>query len=246
MVMDRLALPWRLLSDAAGTCVVYAQGDLVLKLFKTPQSVARQYGAWGLDLGTMPGAGVPGDTLLSAAAHVALALEGCAYAWEHLREEAALVHVHLSASAGVNASLPGGCRDLGNTPFVLQRRVDLFGDRLSRTLQRGEEDAALELLTQWLDYVETLWERGLTGNGNFDENYGFLDSRFVLVDTGDVRVGRHHVAASRRSAFWLWGPAYRRLAQRSPVVADRFTAIARERLATAPARQRTSRTTTAS
>lgn len=114
--------------------------------------------------------------------------------WQRLRDETALVHLQLApADTDAVVNVLGAGFPLRAMPFILQHRAVLLGDRIDDASRAGDKAEARRLLDEWVTFLARFWQNEVTAQVNFDDNYGYVRQRMVLLDVGDFRYGREAV-----------------------------------------------------
>ncbi len=112
--------------------------------------------------------------------------------FNELKEEAALVYVHLSASTVLDKKLhvvdkSGTEReiDLKSSPFVLQRKGDLVLGELNRLLKEGKTEVLKKRFVQLYDLFSSRAQKGFSDPFQMlEKNYVFIEARAVQIDLG--------------------------------------------------------------
>ena len=77
--------------------------------------------------------------------------------------------------------------DLNNTSFIVQRKVELTRDRISRLLYEGKTDLAVDALVQLRDLMMSRTSKGITDpRQSYGKNFGFIKQSAVQLDVGKI------------------------------------------------------------
>ena len=113
-------------------------------------------------------------------------------AFDELKEEAAIVYVHINLTDHLKRKLTlrdkMGWRhqiDLDSTVFLIQRRVPLLGPALDQMMEKGQIDEAKALLDRLVALFVSEYRRGLAEKELFIlRNTGVWQGQPVHIDTG--------------------------------------------------------------
>jgi len=77
--------------------------------------------------------------------------------------------------------------DLNNTSFIVQRKVELTRDRISKLLNEGKKDLAVDALIQMRDLMLSRTSKGITDpRQSYGKNFGFIKQSAVQLDVGKI------------------------------------------------------------
>jgi hypothetical protein len=196
--------PWYWLAEGSRVTAFAAdQSPFVLKLLKTPESLAAQYRLWGINLGEVPWARAVGDEMKSARLMVEHSVRSYSLAAQLVPDLTGLAATHLLTGGPLPHAVIGGVsRNLAAVPFLLQWRVELVGSRINRLMSAGQPVAAREVIDDVIAHILTIWRRGTTENTfNFRDNYGYLPTgRMILVDIGELEWDKRRLQNSQGAA----------------------------------------------
>jgi len=112
-------------------------------------------------------------------------------AYEELREETALLYVHLNRTENFKKPLilvdSMGIRhqiDPNTSKFVVQRTAEPFLDRLHRLMQEGEVAAAKSSIDSFLDLIVQRCQKGFADHDIYMRNFGFVADKAMEIDIG--------------------------------------------------------------
>ena len=145
-----------------------ADGAVVLKTFNAPAAIIDWYALDNLRLSEVPWArslGV-GDEAIARRIY-ADGLASCRLAAAQLADETGLLHLEAGqlGAAGPLVDVTeedGAARrlDLGQGPFILQRRAVLVADALTVRLAAGDAAGCRGVLDDVIDLIRAIWRRG--------------------------------------------------------------------------------------
>jgi hypothetical protein len=113
-------------------------------------------------------------------------------ACEDLKEETALVYIHLAPTHHLKKSLTiidkigiAHQIDLDQTKFILQKRANLVYPHLNALMKENKVDEAKECLTSLIQLIKTRYEKGISDrDARLEDNFGFIGSIAVEIDVG--------------------------------------------------------------
>lgn len=138
--------------------------------------------------------------LIGRLEHKRKKLEGLFRSWrtafDHLKEESALLLVHLNKTNDLNPQFTFydkiGMRhvvNIGQYEFLLQRRATMICDYLDECMLEDREEEAKQLLTDLVLLISSEYAKGLADNDHaLMQNTGVIDGRPVHVDVGQFVV----------------------------------------------------------
>lgn len=114
-------------------------------------------------------------------------------AYSDLKEETALLYLHLSPTQYLKGSVPiqdslGRIYylDLDKTAFALQEKKPLLMPLFQERLKSGDREGAKFLLEAFMDLVSIRAKKGIFNkDGSFLRNFGFDGRRAIQIDIGD-------------------------------------------------------------
>lgn len=235
-----LAQPFAYLSRG-GKVRAYAAADgaVVLKTLNPPAGIIDWYAEDGLRLHEVAWArGLGGSDNAIARRIYAGGLASYRLAAAALAEETGLLHLAAAptGAAGpvVEVTEEGGASgrlDLGQTPFILQRRATLVGAVLKARLAAGDETGCRRVLDDVIALIEAIWRKDITDDTfNFHNNCGYAGGRLIQIDIGELIAGRAAVVDRARSEKVLHKKSFAWLARQDQGLADYFAAQVRARL----------------
>lgn len=122
----------------------------------------------------------------------AFLMESFRIAFEDLREETALLYVHLNETKNLKGSLLIQDRigrkyklDPNQTAFLLQEKKPIMMPFFERFLKEGKRKEAQELLDSFLQFISTRARRGIYNKDpSFLRNFGWDMGKAVQIDIG--------------------------------------------------------------
>ncbi|NGX39051.1 MAG: hypothetical protein KR126chlam1_00371 [Chlamydiae bacterium] len=112
-------------------------------------------------------------------------------AFERLRDQTALLYLHLNKSEDLNTTLKLydaiGIRhriDLDNIEFALQRKASMAYPTLTTLATSGEIEAAKVRIASLLDLMITRCKQGIADHDPRKRNFGFIKEQAVEIDLG--------------------------------------------------------------
>jgi hypothetical protein len=222
-LLATLQRPWRVLTDAGTVIALENDSPYIVKLFKNVDGVLAKYRSWGTDVGGARWTPFPSDEHATATWALGTAITQVAYAWDNLRDVCATLYTHLGNTndAGV-LDIEGVQLPIGTTPFFVQHRAELVGERVDTLMHRNEISAAQTELNKWLEFFAWFLDNDMAAHPNFDENYGYVDDELLLLDVGDIRLGSDAVRLEVEGAALLTMPAMKSLQASHPELAKLF------------------------
>ncbi len=120
--------------------------------------------------------------------------------FEKLPQETQLIYLHLNKTAHLNKRLvifdKIGIRhevDLDGLEFMVQRKVGLICEELSRFMKNGHFEMAKESLDHLLQMMVSRQRQGIFDRDpNVHFNYGLVGTNPVLIDTGGLLLYKDH------------------------------------------------------
>ena len=110
-----------------------------------------------------------------------------------LKEETGLEYLHLAKTKDLKTTLQISDKigaihtlDLDETCFLLQKRTDLLYPTLFSYIQQNDLSKAKNLLDSFVQLAFTLWEKRVINPTTVEKNFGYLDAKVLLIDTGRV------------------------------------------------------------
>lgn len=214
------------LAEGSRTYVFLSQDEqYVLKTLKAPHEIRAHFEAWGEDLSSDKYADPSG----ADPDHVACtmrenSMSSYRMAARSLRHETGIVHAHLakphSSQFIRNVRVGHHSINPNKTPFILQKRAELFGTALIAETRSLRVIRAKRKIDRLLTAIVHLWKRGFTEDTfNFHENYGIRNGRILLLDIGELHSGWERVTEEIRRKQILESYSYRWLSKRSPLSA---------------------------
>ena len=127
-------------------------------------------------------------------AHLTETFRSFKAAYLDLKEETAVVFVHLNPDGGeekiriIDTFGIEHCLCRNKLSFILQKRGELLYPYLSQLIQNLEFDRAKQLINGVLDLFLSCAEKGYTDDDCIlDKNYGVLENRAMILDVGKLR-----------------------------------------------------------
>jgi hypothetical protein len=122
--------------------------------------------------------------------------ERYAIAFKEMKEEAGLVYVHVNQQTALNQIVKvvdkGGAIyfvNLKDTPFVLQRKAELAGERLIRLQKQNDRKGMKKALAQLKALFVLRASKGITDRiQTLHNNYGFVGNKAIQIDVGRIRL----------------------------------------------------------
>ncbi len=113
-------------------------------------------------------------------------------AYDELREETALLYLHLNKTQGAFQRLTIydklGVRhevDLDATEFVLQEHVEPFCEAIDKRMQQNEVAAAKEQIRSLMRLINKQCQKGITNtDASFKRNFGASNKKAIALDLG--------------------------------------------------------------
>jgi len=151
-------------------------------------------------------------------------LTGHILGFERLPEETQLIYLHLNKTAHLNKKLiifdKIGIRhevNLDDLEFMVQRKVGLICEELSRFMKEGHPEMAKESLDHLLQMILVRQREGIFDRDpNVHFNYGLVGTTPILIDTGglltyrDYFLLRPHSTSSGRNEIYKKTKKFRR------------------------------------
>ncbi len=229
-IREELTRPFRY-CGAGCTCVCYASGSLVLKVFREPEDMVRQFRSLGIDLAAAGWSPAPGDELESAHRLQNRSIEAIQRALLELPEETGLITCRTSAGFdGVRVAAIGPLRRqaiaLDDAFWLLQKRMDPLG----RSLLSADAPTGARLIGLLVDCIERLWSRDATDRVlNFLDNYGRLDGRVAFLDVADLAFDSDLIRKQREERRILQSHSFRVLETSRPDLAKELVLAVSDR-----------------
>lgn len=114
--------------------------------------------------------------------------------FEQAAEETGLLYIHLNKTQHLNKALSfwddrGKVHhlNLDDLQFVIQKKADLAYSTLALLIQKDDLEGAKLAIDQLLKLNLRLYHKGLLNRDtNFQSNYGFIDTRAIVIDVGRI------------------------------------------------------------
>jgi hypothetical protein len=114
-------------------------------------------------------------------------------AYRELKEETALLYLHLSPTDDLKTHLTLQDRfgfkyhlNLDKTAFVLQRKKPLMIPIFKERLKKGDREGAKALLESFMDLIAARAKKGIFNkDGSFLRNFAYDGERVIQIDVGD-------------------------------------------------------------
>ncbi|MBS0625221.1 MAG: hypothetical protein JSS32_04155 [Verrucomicrobia bacterium] len=159
-------------------------------------------------------------------------LESFRIAYEELKEDTAVIYLHLNKTNCWKTPLKIKDRlgrtyllDADRTAFILQEKKPIMMAAFQECLKRGDRKGAEEILDAFLAVVVKRAEKGIYNKDpSFLRNFGWDGERGIQIDIGSFyrKLGKTGTAASRQSFSETMGPVRLWLAQVDPEISERF------------------------
>ncbi len=112
--------------------------------------------------------------------------------FDELKEETALVYVHLNKTSHLKKSLTFKDRfklshtiDLDKTDFILQKRAELVCDKIGQEMASGNREIACQTITSIVELITTFCKKGYHDRDpQISKNCGILEGRAIKIDVG--------------------------------------------------------------
>ncbi len=122
--------------------------------------------------------------------------DSCHTAYEHYKEESALIYIHLNKTHLFNKQITlhdklgiSHTIDADSIPFVLQKKADLVYPTLHSFMKKKDEDGARKLIDGILNLIVKRCQKGIANqDAMIVRNYGYLGTNAVEIDIGSFRV----------------------------------------------------------
>lgn len=116
-------------------------------------------------------------------------------AYEDLREETALMYIHLNKGTELNQSVTiidkiGIAHQipLDDVEFVVQKRAKLVYPYIEELMAQGDSNAAKAAMHSILDIIVSRCKKGVFDeDARIHRNFGFIDSKPIFIDVGRFR-----------------------------------------------------------
>lgn len=127
-------------------------------------------------------------------------MQSCKVAFENLKEETALVFVHLNKTSHINKKLiiydKIGMKhsiDLDQFQFFIQRRATLLSDILLNYKREANRVAAAELIDHIYQMIQSEFSKGIIDNDDaIVQNTGVVGGKIILLDIGQIVVDENY------------------------------------------------------
>jgi hypothetical protein len=148
-------------------------------------------------------------------------------AFEQLKEETALVYVHLNRTTSLNRKLQvqdkAGLRhiiDLDHVEFFLQKKAQLIIPAIDQWMKEGQIDKAKLGLTNLVKLFYTRFSKGIDDPEQcLEGNFGFLGTEAVQIDIGHIRKQPLDKAVEKEKVQRLLAPLKQQLQSNYPALA---------------------------
>lgn len=213
---------------------VYSSEDnkFVIKLLKSAPEINAKFQSWGMDLGKVDWSFKPGDALASAEIMGKESIKSYQLAYNKLKDQTALIYIQLVETNFLpNEIMIGGTKYNANKiQFILQHKVQLFGERLDQLMNATRVDDAKKEIDNLLDYIISLWKTGISEDTyNFHDNYGFFNDRIVQIDIGEFHDRLDIVKKQIEKKLILEKTSFDWLKRRHPNLATYLTSQVKQR-----------------
>ena len=115
-------------------------------------------------------------------------------AYEELKEETGLIHIHLNKSKELDIRMrlynrQGNCYhlNLDDYEYVLQKKSELVKERITSLIEKGETKEALESISTLLKQILVQCKKGfIDQDSGVSHNYGFVGDQVIHFDIGEM------------------------------------------------------------
>ena len=119
----------------------------------------------------------------------------CELAYSEWRKESGLLFIHLHPTKTLKQKLTlidklgiAHKIDLDQTAFILQKRVEMFSEKMERLRQNNDSEKIKECLASLVSLIQTRCEKGIENSDlRLERNIGFLGTQAVEIDLGSFR-----------------------------------------------------------
>ena len=159
-------------------------------------------------------------------------------AYNNLREETALLYVHLNPSMEFKEPLTlyDSCHiahtiDLNTTRFVLQKTATPFVPYIQSLIKRGNKEEITTALSSLVDLVVHRCQHGIADRDVIARNFGFVEGKAVEIDTGSFSLSSKIKErwVYTQELLYLTAEITSWLKQQDPEIASLFAEIASKR-----------------
>jgi hypothetical protein len=178
---------YRYLSEG-GTSFAFISEDkkTVLKCFKTPAGMLKQYDEWQVPLTRSTSRK---QQIKAAKIKIARDFRSSWLSYNLLKNETGLLYIHAAPRPlpVKSVTVDGRAINLEKLPFIFQKSATLITDRLKMLKAAGEKEKVLQTIEEVADFTISLWSKGwVDASLFFHHNIGYQkDGMIMQVDTGD-------------------------------------------------------------
>lgn len=193
---------YRYLSEG-GTSFAFISEDkkTVLKCFKTPAGMLKQYNEWRVPLTRSSNRK---KQIKAAKIKIARDFRSSWRSYNLLKNETGLLYIHAAPRPlpVKSVTVDGQPIDLEKLPFIFQKSATLIRDRLKVLKDAGEKEKMLQTIEEVTDFIISLWSKGwVDASMFFHHNIGYQkDGTIVQVDTGDFLSDKATLKQKRETA----------------------------------------------
>jgi hypothetical protein len=208
-----LSQPFTYLTEGLQAFIyVSKDGKYVLKTFKDLEQSKDQFKAWGLNPDDITSGLVENST------------KSYALAFERLKDETAIMYVHVSNHAlpGQKIILDEKEYDASELQFIVQEKVELVKDRIKRLMSRGDMEEVHKIIEDIMNFIAGMWQQGITEDTfNWDHNYGYTAAdKLVQIDVGTFWEGDEYLKEEIRGRKLLDNESSKWLAENYPELVE--------------------------
>ncbi len=127
------------------------------------------------------------------------AYDACRIAYTELKEDTALVYLHLNPTTELKRKVTLINRrgkeklvEIDKACFMIQKRADLIYPRIAQVMEDGNLAGAEAIVTSVFDLCERMGKRGVFDHdAKVLNNFGLIDDRAVQIDVGNMKLDRN-------------------------------------------------------
>jgi hypothetical protein len=216
-----LSQPFTYLTEGLQAFIYVSEdGKFILKTFKNLEQSKDQFKSWGLNPDDITGELIENS------------IKSYELAFDKLREETALVYIHVSSDPlpGQKLLLDNKEFDASDVQFLVQERVELVRDRIKRLMSASEANKVEDIIEQIMTFIGRVWEKGITEDTfNWDHNYGYtVTGKLAQIDVGTFWEGDKYLKEELQAKKLLDSISQRWLDENFPEFSDFYREKAKE------------------